>query len=55
MKLEYEILLKFNDLAVSFSENETFLIQCMHNLTDESDSVTYEALLLLSIFITRDV
>lgn len=55
MKLEYEILLKHEHLQAAFSENEKYLVQCMQNLTEEQDSVTYEALLLLSFFCVRKV
>ena len=55
MKLEYEILTKHEDLQKAFSENENYLVECMQNLTQDTDSITYEALLLLSFFIIRPV
>jgi hypothetical protein len=55
MKLEYEILQKYETLQVAFSENELYLKECMLNLQQDSDSITYEALLLLSYFVFRNV
>ena len=56
MKLEYEILMKHEELQKEFAENEIYLVECMKNLTkDATDCISYEALLLLSIFIIRQV
>ena len=55
MKLEYEILTKHVELMRAFGENEKYLVQTMQNLTDDANSITYEALLLLSFFVMRPV
>ena len=55
MKLEYEILSQHVELMRAFGENEKYLVQAMQNMTDDANSITYEALLLLSFFVMRPV
>lgn len=53
MKLEYEILEQHEDLQAAFVENPQYLCQCMQNFSAFSESITYEALLLMSFFLIR--
>ena len=42
MKLEYEILVKHEDLQAAYAEEFKYLIECMTNLSDEgNDAITY--------------
>jgi hypothetical protein len=51
MRLEYDILKLHESLRKSFCKNKQYLIQCMELLGQDSELITYEALLLLSIFL----
>jgi hypothetical protein len=51
MKLEYEVLQEYACMRNIFSNNKEYLKQTMQNLLTENIHITYEALLLLSVFI----
>lgn len=54
MRLEYTLLCKNQHLREVFSNSKKYLMQCMENLNDDSESITYEAVILLSVFIIME-
>ena len=55
MKLEYDILKQHESLRKSFCKSKQYLIQCMELLGQDSELITYESLLLMSIFLLAPV
>lgn len=51
MKLEYEILLGHDKLQEAFIQSQKYLVQCMEHFSLDSESITYEAILLFSLFV----
>ena len=51
MKLEYDMLQEYEVLREEFTNSRVHLMQTMTNLDTDHESITYEAILLLSLFI----
>jgi hypothetical protein len=54
MKLVYQVVKENRDLREEFSNTTKYLITCIKFLDHDNDSIAYEAVLLLSVFVLME-